>query len=108
MPGMDPTTGRWTRDGAEIVVAVKRAFTTPKATRVMRRWLGMERAQLLDRPVEPGMLGPVTRAYAESLRYEPRVRLVRLGLDAASIDGGVGLAVEFRVKSTGQTVRTPL
>lgn len=108
MPGMDPATGRWTRDGAEIVVAVRRAFTTAKATRVMRRWLGMERAQLLDRPIEPGMLGPMTRAYAESLRYEPRVRLVRLGLDGASVDGRAGIAVEFRVRASGETMRAAL
>lgn len=108
MPGMDPATGRWTRDGDEIVVAVRRAFTTPNGARVMRRWLGFERAQLLDRPVEPGMLGPLTRAYAESLRAEPRVRLVRLAVDRAATSGGVGLAVEFRVRADAQIVRAAL
>ena len=108
MPGMDPITGRWARDGAEIVVAVQRAFSTPRGARIMRRWLGMSRAQMLDRPVTPQMLGPTTAALAESLRYEPRVRLNRLGLESADAQGAVGLACDVRVIADAATVRVAL
>lgn len=104
MPGMNPRTGRWTRDGAEIAVAVRRAFSTPKGTRLMRRFLGSDHAQLRDRPVEPGMLGPVTRALAESLRHEPRVRLKRVTLDRAKAEGSVGLALEIEVAGVPRRV----
>ena len=105
MPGMNPKTGRWSRDGEEIVIAVQRAFSTPRGTRVMRRFLGAERAQLQDRPIEPGMLGPSAKALAESLRYEPRVRFRRLSIDRAATDGSIALAIDIDVVATGQGMR---
>ena len=106
MPGMNPVTGRWARDGEENVIAVRRAFSTPKGSRVLRRYLGCDQAGALDRPLSPIMLGPTTRAFAESLLYEPRVRLVRLGLDAATRDGATQIAANIRVvaDATNRTV----
>lgn len=104
MPGMNPTTGRWSRDGEEIDIAVRRAFATPKASRLMRRHLGVETAQLRDRPIEPGMLGPMTVALAESLRHEPRVKLRRLVVEKASRNGGVGVAAEIDIDGTRRRI----
>lgn len=104
MPGMNPRTGRWARGGEEIVIAVQRAFSTPKGTRLMRRFLGSDHAQLRDRPIEPGMLGPVTRVLAESLRHEPRVVLKRVTIDKARAEGAVGLAVDVEVAGGSKRV----
>lgn len=108
MPGLDPSTGRWTRNGAEIVVAVGRAFSTPRATRVMRRHLGFERSQLIDRPIGTAMLGPVAKALAESLRYEPRVRLRRMTIEAATRQGAVGLRAEIEIIADGTVQKVAL
>jgi len=105
MAGMNPETGRFARDGEEIIIAVRKAMTTPKATRVMRRWLGVAHAALLDRPTEPGMVGPVALAIGESLAAEPRVQLNRIGLTGASQQGHAELVADLTILSTGSSVR---
>lgn len=103
MAGMNPETGRFTRGGEEIIIAVRKAFTTPKATRVMRRWLGVAHGALLDRPTEPGMIGPVALAIGETLAAEPRVQLNRIGLSGATREGQAELVAELTI--AGQQVR---
>lgn len=105
MPGMNPDTGRWTQDGEEIAVAVRKAMTTPKASRVMRRWLGVRNAELLDRPIEPAMVGPMTVAVAESLAAEPRVVLRRMGLTSATQQGAAQIAAEVAIIGTDKTMK---
>lgn len=105
MPGMDPITGRWTYGVAAISAAIDKAFTTPRATRVMRRWLGVTPGALLDRPIEPGMVGPVAVAIGDSLRAEPRVRLNRIGLVSGSQDGHAELVADLTILSTGDGLR---
>lgn len=108
MPGMNPKTGRWARDGEEIVIAVQQAFSTPRGTRLMRRYIGFERGQLLDRPVVAQMLGPTAKALAESLRYEPRVELRRITIDRATTAGTVTLAADIKITASGKTKRVAL
>ena len=105
MAGMHPETGRFTRGGEEIIIAVRKAMTTPKATRVMRRWLGVSSAALLDRPTEPGMVGPITLAIGESLAAEPRVRLNRMALSGANQEGHAELIADLTVTPSGQQLR---
>lgn len=105
MPGMDPKTGRWTHGIDAVAAAVGKAFTTPLSTRVLRRWLGVSTAALIDRPIEPGMVGPIAVAIGDSLRAEPRVRLNRIGIAAATQDGKAELIADLTIVATGETLR---
>lgn len=108
MPGMDPKTGRWTYGVEAIGAAVGKAFTTPLSTRVLRRWLGVSTAGLLDRPIEPNMVGPIAVAIGDSLRAEPRVKLNRIGLVATDQDGKAELIADLTILASGETLRKTL
>lgn len=78
---MNRRTGRRIDLQAHIAQSVADIVTTPLGSRVMRRDYGCLLPLLLDQPDNPATQIRITAAVAGALlRWEPRVRLMRLGL----------------------------
>lgn len=78
---MHRATGRRIDLQAHIAQSVADIVTTPLGSRVMRRDYGCLLPLLLDQPDNPATQIRITAAVAGALmRWEPRVRLMRLGL----------------------------
>ena len=78
---MDRATGRAIDLPEHIAQSVADIVTTPLGSRVMRRDYGCLLPLLIDQPDNPATQIRITAAVAGALlRWEPRVRLMRLGL----------------------------
>lgn len=80
--GMDATTGRPISGDAHETQSIARILNTPIGSRVMRRDFGSLLPDLVDQPLNPALLLKVYAATALALlRWEPRRRLRRVGVD---------------------------
>lgn len=81
MIGMDATTGAVLSGTAHLAQSIGDILSTPIGTRVMRRDYGSALAELVDAPAGDMTRLRVFAATAVALqRWEPRIRLTRIGL----------------------------
>lgn len=112
MKGMDATTGRLIEGAKHLGQSVSKCISTPLETRINRRLFGSELFNLVDAPTNAATRLRLYAAVATVLmRYEPRLRLTRVGavIDPA-VPGSVVIEVEGVAKLTADAVsfRTPL
>ena len=104
-----PSDGRFTvlESLEHIRQSILDIVSTPIGTRVMRPEYGSRVPRLVDQPVTKGWKLSVYTAVAEALhRWEPRVRVDRVRIDAVS-PGVVELAILYRLQD-GTTNETPI
>jgi phage baseplate assembly protein W len=84
MRGTSAETGGALKDLDHLMQSIRDILTTPLGTRVMRRDYGSRLFDLVDRPMNPGLVAEYQAAVAEALdRWEPRFRLRRVRAEAA-------------------------
>lgn len=77
-------------------------LTTPIGTRVMRPEYGSNIPRLIDQPMNKAWKLKIYAACAEALdRWEPRIRLEKVGIDAVSA-GKAEISVQYKIKETGE------
>ena len=105
MPGTNAVTGKELTGIAHLRQSVADILTTPIGSRVMRRDYGSRLFELLDSPLNDGVLGEIYAATAEALeRWEPRLRVTRV--KAGRTDGGqVAIDLEGDYLPAGEPVR---
>lgn len=69
-------------------------LTTPKVSRVMRRFLGADLPRLVDSPISPVTVIDFFAACAQSMEYEPRFKVSRMKVDDATSNGTLALVME--------------
>ncbi len=95
MIGMDATTGKFIDGDAHLAQSIGDILSTPIGTRVGRRDYGSALTELLDAPLTALLRLRVFAATAVALaRWEPRLRLTRVGLVASAGDGSATLKIE--------------
>lgn len=84
MRGVGVTTGRAVAGEAHLRQSVRDILTTPLGSRVMRRTYGSELFELVDAPLNAGVVARIIAATAEALDlWEPRYALRRVQVFAA-------------------------
>ena len=95
MNGMDARTGRKLGDDAHLAQSIATILTTPIGTRVMRRDFGAALFDLIDQPFNAITRMRMFAATAVALaRWEPRLRLTRVGVELGNEPGEVIATVE--------------
>lgn len=88
-----------------VVQSITDILTTPIGSRVLRRDYGSQIPALLDRPMNEATTLDFAVAAAEALdKWEPRVRLERLQLVAAGVDGVGALDLDLTYLEDGRNV----
>ncbi len=97
MRGTDQQTGK-ALDGIDhLRQSIRDILTTPLGSRVMRRDYGSRLFELLDSPITPALLAPVTAAVAEALtKWEPRFALETVSITDAPPPGAGRLMLTLR------------
>ncbi|AHF89524.1 phage baseplate protein [Opitutaceae bacterium TAV5] len=94
MRGTDQQTGKAIDGIAHLRQSIRDILTTPLGSRVMRRDYGSRLFELLDAPVTPALLAPVTAAVAEALaKWEPRFALESVGINSGATTPAAGRLV---------------
>ncbi|RRJ96851.1 phage baseplate protein [Opitutaceae bacterium TAV4] len=94
MRGTDKSTGKPADGIAHLRQSIQDILTTPLGSRVMRRDYGSRLFDLLDAPVTPSLLAPVTAAVGEALaRWEPRFSLESVGINSSATTPAAGRLV---------------
>ena len=105
MTGMDNTTGKPLDGLAHLRQSITDILTTPIGSRVMRRDYGSKLFTLIDAPMHPRGILRIYAAVATALeQWEPRLRLTRVRLNDASIDGRLSLTLEGEYLPDGRSV----
>lgn len=100
MPGMNRNTGRAIDLWGHILQSIGDILTTRLKTRVQRRFYGSELPGLVDRPANPdSVLTLYVEAAGAIAKWEPRVILRRIGLDAADNAGNAALSLELVLRA---------
>lgn len=84
MATYDKRTGRIITGVAELFQSIETFVTTPKRSRVMRRHLGTERTDVVDRSISPVTLIDFYARITEAVQDEPRFKLARMKLSEDS------------------------
>lgn len=98
MTGLNRQTGRALddSDNAHLRQSIADILTTPKGSRVMRREYGSDLPDLIDQPLNGATRLRIFAATAMAvLRWERRVRLRRVRLEASGPDGAARLSLEL-------------
>jgi len=86
--GMDRETGRYRAGWEHVAQSLADILSTPRLSRVLRRWYGADTTKLIDAPMTQSTLTQVYVEIAEALdRHEPRFELRRVVFDRAGPDG---------------------
>lgn len=105
MQGVDALSGRQVAGDAHLRQSVRDILTTPLGSRVMRRTYGSRLFELVDAPLTAATVAAIVAASAEALdRWEPRLRVKRIAVAAASAAGHFALDLDCEVLPEG----TPL
>ena len=105
MIGMSAKTGRTLSNRQHLAQSVADIVTTPLGSRVMRREYGSPMADLMDWPLNSATRLQAYAAIAMALmRWEPRLRITRVGLVAGDRPGQLVLTVEGEYTPTGKAV----
>lgn len=106
MSGMNAMTGRRLSGIAHLQQSVRDILTTPIGSRVMRRDYGSRLFELVDAPMTPETLLEIYKSVADALElWEPRLRLTRVQVSAASEAGRLHLDLEGLYLPDGQPIR---
>lgn len=98
MTGMARDTGRSLSFERHLAQSIADILSTPIGSRVMRRSYGSRLPRLIDAPLNGDTQVEVFAAVADALaQWEPRLRLVRVSVDAAS--AGV-----LQISMVGETI----
>ncbi len=85
MRGMHAKTGRTLTGVAHLIQSIHGLLTTPIGSRIMRRDIGCNLANLIDAPNHAGTQAQLYAAVATALmRWEPRLRIHRISLHAST------------------------
>lgn len=102
-----PTFSRSSRSAAmtegeeDINRSLRILFTTLKGERVMRPNYGCDLSQFQFEPIDTTMLNYMQEVVRDAiLLYEPRIRLIDLGLDPHPGEGRIDIEVQYEIKST--------
>lgn len=92
--GMTRSTGDYIDAWGHLQQSIQDILTTPIGTRVHRRDYGSRLPRLVDRPMNPSLRTELVAATAEALeRWEPRLKLDRVLIEAASEAGHITLTL---------------
>lgn len=106
MAGMSRTTGARLEGFDHLRQSIQDILSTPVGTRVHRRDYGSRLPRLVDRPINEGLVAELVAAAAEALdRWEPRLRLERIQVEAVSPAGQVELSLSGWYLLNGQRVQ---
>lgn len=95
MIGTDANTGKPLEGLAHLRQSIADILTTPLGSRVMRRTYGSLLMQLIDQPFTSTTAVRLYASVAEALmRWEPRVRVLRVSLDRGSAAGQFTLTLD--------------
>lgn len=95
MLGMSRSTGAPLSGNAHLAQSIGDILTTPLGSRVMRRDYGSLLFELIDRPLNAATRLMLFAATAIALaRWEPRIRVTRVGLTRAGADGVVAISID--------------
>lgn len=95
MKGLSAATGGPISGDAHLEQSVADILTTPIGTRTMRRDYGSRMLALLAAPLNPATRLQLLAAVAGALlRWEPRIRLSRVGFAAGDRPGAVVITLE--------------
>lgn len=101
--GMNRNTGRTISSIEHIKQSVADILTTPVGTRVMRRDYGIDIFPLLDQPQNPALNLRLMASIVHALTvWEPRIRIVRVSLNAPQMNGQRMADVTWQHIETGQ------
>lgn len=88
MAGMDRNTGKSLDGWAHVAQSIADLFTTPKASRVMRRHVGSDIPRLVDAPMSPAtMIDFYAGAAAAIDEFEPRFEVTQMRVSEADQAG---------------------
>lgn len=96
MAGMDRNTGRWIRGRAHLAQSVAILFATRVGSRIQRRPVGSELAELQDRPTTEDTVAAAAMPIAIAMQaWEPRMRLARVEIKEATVAGKLVLSLAY-------------
>ena len=102
MRGVGALTGRQVAGEAHLRQSVRDILTTPLGSRVMRRTYGSRLFGLIDGAMNDTHVAAIVAASAEALdRWEPRLRVRRIRVTAASGAGHFTLTLDCDVLPEG-------
>jgi uncharacterized protein len=108
MKGLNATTGRALSGLPHLYQSIGKILTTPLGTRIARRDFGSELPDLIDAPNNGAARVRLYAAVAAALmRWEPRLQLTRVQLDASTdelVAGVQTLEIEGVTTETGEPV----
>lgn len=106
MIGVDATTGRQLAGDAHLAQSIGDILSTPIGSRVIRRDYGSTLFELIDQPMNGLGRLRLFAAVAEALRrWEPRLRLTRVGI--VQPEGDVAAAGSFTLRLEGRRTDDP-
>jgi phage baseplate assembly protein W len=106
MAGMSRTTGKALDGFDHLRQSIEDILTTPVGTRVHRRDYGSRLPRLVDRPINQSLVAELVAAAAEALdRWEPRLKLERIQIEAVSPAGQVELSLSGWYLLNGERVQ---
>lgn len=92
MSGMQSRSGTQLDGLQHLKQSINDILSTPIGTRLMRRDYGSELAELIDQPDNPSTRIRIYAAIAGALlRWEPRIRLSKIGLMPTSVQGQLSI-----------------
>lgn len=106
MSGVNRETGKPLSAAGHIAQSISDILTTPLGSRVMRRDYGSLVPDLVDAPCNAQSRILIYAAIATALmRWEPRIRLNQVQLDAIGMDGTAHLVVDATFVDTNEAQR---
>lgn len=104
---MSRETGQPIDSMAHLIQSIKDIITTKVGERVIVRDYGCELPNLVDQPINSLWAIRVFGALADALdKWEPRLRVYRVGVDASQIHQGVvGVTIDGLYLPTGRVVK---
>lgn len=106
MRGTDKHTGRPVEGVSRLRQSIEDILTTPLGSRVMRRDYGSRLFELLDNPITPALIAPITVAVADALaKWEPEFAFESLDPNSLLSDpasGRITLTLRGRHLPDGQ------
>jgi phage baseplate assembly protein W len=101
MRGTDKHTGKSITGIPRLRQSIEDILTTRIGARVMRRDYGSRLPELIDNPITPAFIAPLTAAIAEALKQEPEFVFESIDPDSLLSDPGTGrLTLTLRGRAT--------
>ncbi|MEM7046995.1 MAG: GPW/gp25 family protein [Pseudomonadota bacterium] len=105
MNGLNATTGAPLSGMDHLIQSIHDILTTPIGTRVMRRDYGSRLFDLIDQPINGGLIVDIYAAVAQALdRWEPRLKLKRVQV-ARTKAGRIEIDLAGEYRPNGQQIK---